>query len=182
MKNTPLSPARQGFGAAVEADETHACTVVGVGLRALAQPAALQALWQQAQTSLQGQATAGHFCAVAVLDAKAGHPALATWLSDIAGKTTPSIPVLAMPAALLAEQPVPTQSPRLQARYGSGSVAEAAALSAAGPHAHLIVPRIVAQDGSATLAVAIRRAGHPDACLAAGGHARTAAPLQGTTA
>ena len=51
--------------------------------------------------------------------------------------------------------------------YGTGSVAEAAALLAAGPLAELAVQRLVASDGSATLAVAIRRAGHPACCVAA---------------
>lgn len=180
MNNAPLSPLEQASAKAPEADRTHSCTVVGLGLRALAHPAALQALWQQAQADLQGQTATAHFCAVAVLDTKTDHTALATWLAEFAGKT-PSIPVLAVPAARLAEQAVPTQSPRLLARYGSGSVAEAAALSAAGPQAQLIVPRIVAADGSATLAVAIRRAGYPKDCLAAAGRARAAAPLQGTT-
>ena len=44
---------------------------------------------------------------------------------------------------------------------------EAAALLAAGPLAELAVQRLVASDGSATLAVAIRRAGHPACCVAA---------------
>ncbi|MEO0872995.1 MAG: hypothetical protein AAFY48_00160, partial [Bacteroidota bacterium] len=36
----------------------------------------------------------------------------------------------------------------LLARYGTGSVAEAAALAAAGPHSALSVTRLVADDGS----------------------------------
>ncbi|CAN7721555.1 cobalamin biosynthesis protein [Acidovorax sp. LjRoot66] len=124
----------------------HACLVVGVGLRAQATPAALQALWLRAQALLPGQADC--FCAVAVLQGKATHPALADWLG------LASAPVLAVPVEPMRHQPVATQSPRLQARYGTGSVAEAAALAAAGPHAQLLVPRLVAEDGSATLAVA----------------------------
>ncbi|KQO22324.1 hypothetical protein ASF11_07600 [Acidovorax sp. Leaf76] len=154
------------------AGQGHVCRVVGVGLRAHAQPAALHALWAQAQALLRGDVVWAaddlRPCAVAVLDTKAEHPALAAWLSGIAG-SAPPVPVRAIPAADLAGQPVATQSPRLQARYGTGSVAEAAALSAAGPGAALAVPRLVAADGSATLAVAvaIRRTGDPACGIAA---------------
>lgn len=152
----------------------HACLVVGVGLRAQATPAALQALWLRAQALLPGQADC--FCAVAVLQGKATHPALADWLG------LASAPVLAVPVEPMRHQPVVTQSPRLQARYGTGSVAEAAALAAAGPHAQLLVPRLVAEDGSATLAVARRRPSPLDCCMAAAGSGRAAALTQGTTA
>lgn len=152
----------------------HACLVVGVGLRAQAKPATLQALWLQAQALLPGQADC--FCAVAVLQGKAQHPALADWLG-----LAPA-PVLAVPVEPMRHQPVATQSPRLQARYGTGSVAEAAALAAAGPQAQLLVPRLVAEDGSATLAVARRRPSPLDCCMAAAGSGRAAALTQGATA
>jgi cobalt-precorrin 5A hydrolase len=48
----------------------------------------------------------------------------------------------------------PTQSPRILALHGTGSVAEAAALAALAPGARLILPRIQSTDGSATLAIA----------------------------
>ena len=157
-----------GVPSAIPSDSGHVCTVVGLGLRAHAQPAALQALWMQARGLLQSKAAlpASAPCAVAVLDTKAEHPALAAWLSAIAGNAR-AVPVLPVPADRMAGQSVATQSPRLLARYGTGSVAEAAALSAAGPLAELAVQRLVASDGSATLAVAIRRAGHPACCVAA---------------
>ena len=153
----------------------HACLVAGVGLRAQATPATLQALWLQAQALLPGQADC--FCAVAVLQGKARHPALADWLG-----LAPA-PVLAVPVEQMRHQPVATQSPRLQARYGTGCVAEAAALAAAGPQAQLLVPRLVAEDGSATLAVALRHPAPFDCCMAVAGAARHAAALtQGATA
>ncbi len=176
---------------------THACVVLGIGLRAQAPADALQALWREAQAALTApapQGPQGHwaahtshaphaaqvdgFCAVALLDSKARHPALARWLQAVA----PHAAVIAVAQDQLPAQPVATHSPRLQARYGTGSVAEAAALSAAGPEATLIVPRLVAADGSATLAVAIRRAVPPDCCLAAAASVRAAPPLQGATA
>ena len=149
----------------------HACVVLGIGLRAQADAAALRALWQQAQA--EGRDA---FCAVALLDTKAAHPALAEWLRGAA----PGAAVIAVPADALPGQPVHTQSPRLQARYGTGSVAEAAALSAAGPGAQLLQTRRVAEDGSATLAVALRQAGPLHCCLAARAPG-AAAPEPGTT-
>lgn len=48
----------------------------------------------------------------------------------------------------------PSHSARVMARFGTGSVAEAAALVAAGPGARIIVRRTAAPDGMATCAVA----------------------------
>ena len=47
-----------------------------------------------------------------------------------------------------------TQSTRVASMFGTGSVAEAAALSAAGPGARLVVPRITSDDAMATAAIA----------------------------
>jgi cobalt-precorrin 5A hydrolase len=66
------------------------------------------------------------------------------------------LPVVAIPAAVLAVQPVLTQSPRVHALYGTGSLAEAAALAAAGPGARLFGPRAQSADGTATAAIAER--------------------------
>jgi cobalt-precorrin 5A hydrolase len=51
-------------------------------------------------------------------------------------------------------QATATQSARVAARFGTGSVAEAAALVAAGPGARLVVARVTAPDGMATAAIA----------------------------
>ncbi|MFN7222622.1 MAG: cobalamin biosynthesis protein [Paracoccaceae bacterium] len=48
----------------------------------------------------------------------------------------------------------PTQSARVLALHGTGSVAEAAALAAAGPVAKITVARVVASDAMATCAMA----------------------------
>lgn len=48
----------------------------------------------------------------------------------------------------------PTRSPRIAAMHGTGSVAEAAALVAAGAGARITVARITAPDGMATCAMA----------------------------
>ena len=57
------------------------------------------------------------------------------------------------PAALTA-QATSTQSPASRASRGTGSVAEAAALAAAGPGARLLSPRVISADGRATCALA----------------------------
>nr|WP_202396646.1 cobalamin biosynthesis protein [Delftia sp. CH05] len=163
--------------AAVNPDEAipHRCGVLGLGLHTDALPHALQALWQRAQAHLLQQACAPQpVCAVAVLDTKAGHPALEAWMSAV----VPSAVLVRVPSAQLPGQPVVTQSPRMLARYGTGSVAEAAALAAAGPHSALSVTRLVADDGSATLALAVGQGGPLNCCLA---HA-SQAKKQGATA
>ena len=135
--------------------------VAGLGLRATARADHLQALWQQACDWLVQQPDwpAGLVPTVttlAVLAHKAGHPALQAWRAQLPWATR----LLALPPVQLAGQPVPTQSARLLARYGTGSVAEALALAACGQYAHdaqgvrLLLPRIIAVDGSATLAIA----------------------------
>lgn len=57
-------------------------------------------------------------------------------LSEVAGITTPM------------------RSERIQAMHGTGSVAEAAALSACGPGARIIVTRVTSTCGRATAAIA----------------------------
>jgi cobalt-precorrin 5A hydrolase len=57
-------------------------------------------------------------------------------------------------AVAVAGQPTPTQSARVAARFGTGSIAEAAALVAAGPDARLIVGRVTLANGMATAAIA----------------------------
>ncbi|WP_370680918.1 cobalamin biosynthesis protein [Comamonas sp. GB3 AK4-5] len=150
----------------------HACLVLGLGLRAQAQASDVQALWLRAQTALPALQ---RFCAVAVLQGKEQHPALREWRAALLFDTT----LVAVPAQDLPGQPVATQSARLLARYGTGSVAEAVALSAAGPASTLLLPRMVADDGGATLAAALRRSGPLNCCLAA---ARAVTESQGVTA
>ena len=55
----------------------------------------------------------------------------------------------------LGTQATITQSDASQGAYGTGSVAEAAALWAAGPGARLLGPRVVSEDRMATCALAI---------------------------
>jgi cobalt-precorrin 5A hydrolase len=64
------------------------------------------------------------------------------------------VPIKAVPAEVLAGIVTPTQSLLINERFGTGSVAEAAALAAAGPRARLIATRAVSQDRTATAAIA----------------------------
>ena len=57
----------------------------------------------------------------------------------------------------LAGQVTLTHSEKVAERFGTGSLAEAAALAAAGPGARLLGPRVASGDGLATAAIAIRR-------------------------
>ena len=65
-----------------------------------------------------------------------------------------NVPVKAVPADVLAGIVTPTQSKPVKEKFGTGSVAEAAALAAAGRHARLISTRVVSKDRSATAALA----------------------------
>ncbi|AMA57388.1 cobalamin biosynthesis protein [Bradyrhizobium sp. CCGE-LA001] len=64
------------------------------------------------------------------------------------------VPIKAIPAEALAGTNTPTQSIRIAEKFGTGSVAEAVALAAAGPRARLIATRVVSQDRTATAAIA----------------------------
>ncbi|MBR1363528.1 MULTISPECIES: cobalamin biosynthesis protein [Bradyrhizobium] len=64
------------------------------------------------------------------------------------------VPIKAVPADMLARIATPTQSKLVMEKFGIGSVAEAAALAAAGPRARLISTRVVSQDRTATAAIA----------------------------
>lgn len=94
--------------------------------------------------------------------ARAGGPEGVTHLATLSAKAPGlqplggalGLPVLALPPDLLHDQPTLTRSSRVQALHGTGSVAEAAALAAAGRGARLRGPRAVSSDGTATAAIA----------------------------
>lgn len=64
------------------------------------------------------------------------------------------LPLVAVPPEAIRGVETATHSPRLLASRGTGSVAEAAALAAAGPGARLLAPRSVSADRRATCALA----------------------------
>lgn len=92
--------------------------------------------------------TGGAPSVLATAEDKARTPAFRTFAQGL-GR-----PVLGIDPAVLAAQTTLTQSAASRAARASGSVAEAAALAAAGPGARLLGPRAVSGDGMATCALA----------------------------
>lgn len=114
--------------------------VAGLGFRAAATTESLRG----ALLAAGGQDIA----ALATLAEKAAAPAVLALAREL------GLPVLPLAAAALAGVETLTQSPGQQARFGTGSLAEAAALCAAGSGARLLGPRAVSPDGLATAAIA----------------------------
>ena len=111
--------------------------VAGFGLRAAASLACLRGMLGEVRVD-----------ALAVVADKASHPALIALAQEMAK------PLRAVALEDLARDRAQTPAPRQPHRYGNTSVAEAAALAAAGPKAVLLQPRITATDGTATMALA----------------------------
>ncbi|MCP3467737.1 cobalamin biosynthesis protein [Bradyrhizobium sp. CCGUVB23] len=86
--------------------------------------------------------------AVATVSDKADSPALKLLAGEF------DVPIKAISADMLAGIATPTQSKLIQEKFGTGSVAEAVALAAAGRGARLIATRVVSQDRTATAAIA----------------------------
>ncbi|MCC0081534.1 MAG: cobalamin biosynthesis protein [Rhodobacter sp.] len=92
----------------------------------------------------------------AALAATGASPAALATLADKAAALAPLADVLGLPV-IPVDGPLPeteTQSPRSLAARGTGSVAEACALKAAGPGAILLTPRVTSADRLATCAIA----------------------------
>ncbi|MEP1766528.1 MAG: cobalamin biosynthesis protein [Sulfitobacter sp.] len=73
-------------------------------------------------------------------------------LRDLA--TQMHLQIRAVPEGVMSRQKTHTTSAASKAAYGTPSVAEAAALAAAGPNARLITPRQISPDRMATCAIA----------------------------
>jgi cobalt-precorrin 5A hydrolase len=112
--------------------------VAGFGFRSAATEASLA-------DALARAGGAAGVSALATAADKAGHPALAGLAHRL------GLPVRAVALADLAGG---TPAARVPARYGAQSLAEAAALAAAGPGAALAGPRAVSADRMATAALA----------------------------
>jgi cobalt-precorrin 5A hydrolase len=119
-------------------------TVAGLGFRQGVTCAAL------ADAIAKARAMTGDrpISAIATHEAKSVHPSLQALALQL------DLPVLAIEAAALSKVETETQSRRVASLYGTGSVAEAAALAAAGDGARLICARVVSEDGMATAAIA----------------------------
>jgi len=114
--------------------------VAGLGFRGAAPLAALtealEAALDVAGPGLDALATLPHKADAPVLRALAAQTGLPVRAVGVAGVQTA------------------TRSSRIAAQFGTGSVAEAAALAAAGPGARLVAGRVVSADGMATAAIA----------------------------
>ena len=116
--------------------------IAGLGFSSAATTDSLRAAFEQASA---GQVVD----ALATVADKKGHAALDEFAA------TTALPVHFIAPADLAGQPTLTCSNRSRATYGTGSVAEASALAAAGSGARLTSPRQISDDRLATCAVAI---------------------------
>lgn len=114
--------------------------VAGFGFRASATLASLQ--------SALSSATDGPIDALAA----PGDKCAAQCLTDLS--TTTGLPILPVAATTFTSIKTPTQSTRSLRERGTGSVAEAAALAAAGANAQLITKRHISDDKLATCAIA----------------------------
>ncbi len=115
--------------------------VAGLGFRDSASEASLTDALSRVGGAPQALATA---------QAKADHPALRA-LADRLGLT-----VIAIPPEVLTAQRTQTRSTASLEAYGTGSVAEAAALAAAGEGALLLTARVISADQMATCALATK--------------------------
>lgn len=132
--------------------------VAGFGFRAEATVASLRSALQAAcaaNKSATDQVPV--LTALATAEDKAAHPALAQLAAELA------LPVVAVPLAQLAQLAQlaghvgtlsAAPSAHVPERYGARSLAESAALSAAGPGARLLAPRAVSADHMAIAAIA----------------------------
>lgn len=151
------TPGRRPLPAVVVSDEVHQAPdgvvtlhppslVVGVGAASGAPAAEMAGL---AKAALTGAGLSpSSVSAVATLDRKRTEPAVRALAAAFGA------PLHGLPAATLAAVDVPNPSPVVEAAVGTPSVAEAAALAAAGPDATLVVPKC--RSATATVAVARR--------------------------
>jgi cobalt-precorrin 5A hydrolase len=121
--------------------ERHIMIVAGIGFRSSATPKALQSAYDMAckVAGIQG------VDALASTSEKTCSPVLQQFSVD------KSLPLQSVNVKGVI---TPTRSVRIQALYGTGSIAEAAALTAAGPNASLICPRMTSPCGRVTIAIA----------------------------
>lgn len=116
--------------------------VAGFGFRRAASLASLR-------EALAAAGGAEGIDALATAAAKAGSTALQKLAAQL------GVPVHAVPAEALAGAITVSRSELVAARFGTGSVAEASALIAAGVGSRLLGPRAASNDGMAMAAIAI---------------------------
>lgn len=127
-----------------------ASLVLGVGASRGAVPEALAAL--AGDVLVRAGRHRGSVGALATADIKVAEPAVVELARSF------GVPLVTFPADVLAAVAVPNPSPVVAAAVGTSSVAEAAALAAAGPGSVLIAEKAVGASRDSTVAIA-RRAG-----------------------
>lgn len=136
-----------------------AVIVAGFGFRAAATPESLADAF----------ARAGGEPRAAVLATAADKAEGATFRAFAEGR---GLPIRGIDSTSLAAQKTRTHSEASRAARGTGSLAEAAALAAAGAGARLLGPRVISGDGRATCALAEGVKGAERARWAKGGEGR----------
>jgi cobalt-precorrin 5A hydrolase len=125
--------------------------VAGLGFRAGCDAAslrsALQAAMDAASTAHGQPIPLAHLSALATAADKAYHPALLQLAAEL------QVPIHPIPLPALANQPA-APSAHVPGRYGTHSLAEAAALAGVGPGATLLGRRSISPDRMATAALA----------------------------
>ncbi|MGI9370166.1 MAG: cobalamin biosynthesis protein [Ruegeria sp.] len=116
--------------------------VAGIGFSSAASADSLRAAFEIASAGYEVDA-------LATVTDKIGNDALAEFVR------TSKLPLRYVEVNELAGQNTLTCSAKSRAAYGTGSVAEAAALAAAGPQARLLSTRQISGDRLATCAIAI---------------------------
>ncbi len=117
---------------------------MGIGFRAAADLASLQDAMRLAL-----EVSGGQKIDALVTEAAKSREKVFRELAQLLG-----VPGLGVSQTDLAQMITPTQSQRIQDKFGTGSLAEAAALAAAGPNAVLVAARVISGDGKATAAIA----------------------------
>lgn len=116
--------------------------VAGIGFRGAATQAALQDAFDKAV----GDGPRPQ--AIVTEAAKARAPVFREFATSL------GLPGLGVTTEDLGQMITPTQSERIQDKFGTGSLCEAAALAMAGPDAVLVAGRKISDDGMATAAIA----------------------------
>ncbi|MCM3564736.1 cobalamin biosynthesis protein [Hydrogenophaga intermedia] len=128
--------------------------VAGLGFRHHTSCHALRQVLEQAVQSAQhDQHVPMLLQALATAQDKCDHPALAQLAAEL------GLPVASVPLAYVRAQST-QPSPHAPARYGFQSLAESAALAAAGQGAVLASRRHISADGTATAAIALYKPDH----------------------
>lgn len=123
--------------------------VAGIGFRRATASDEIVALLRRALE--EAGLAPGHLAVLATPADRAGEPACRAAAAAFGLIPTP----LDATALMAADARVATRSQRIEALRGVGSVAEAAALAAAGPEARLLLPRIASAGATCALALSI---------------------------